>query len=127
MNERPQTVTSSRWLNMLNQYSGRDNFKDMIGIVGVLHGEAACKDFLSVTEGSRLLMNKCGEIEEPIVIESSDNELNVTLSVKSEFYGKRGLLAHFTGMIIYFISNRHRFSNSTSQFAQLTNEDYRID
>jgi len=66
-------------------------------IIGVLHGEAACKDYLSVTEGSRLLMNKCGEIEEPIVIESSDNELNITLSVKSEFYAKRGLLAHFTG------------------------------
>jgi len=69
-----------------------------LSIRSVLHGEAACKDFLSVTEGSRLLMNKCGEIEEPIVIESSDNELNVTLSVKSEFYGKRGLLAHFTAV-----------------------------
>jgi len=69
-----------------------------LSIRSVLHGEAACKDYLSVTEGSRLLMNKCGEIEEPIVIESSDNELNVTLSVKSEFYSKRGLLAHFTAV-----------------------------
>jgi len=69
-----------------------------LSIRSVLHGEAACKDYLSVTEGSRLLMNKCGEIEEPIVIESSDNELNITLSVKSEFYAKRGLLAHFTAV-----------------------------
>merc|ERR1712071_172121 len=44
------------------------------------------------------LMNKCGEIQEPLLIESSDNELNLTLSVKSEFYAKRGVFAHFTAV-----------------------------
>jgi len=69
-----------------------------LSIRSVLHGEPACKDFLTVTEGSRLLMNKCGEIQEPLLIESSDNELNLTLSVKSEFYAKRGVFAHFTAV-----------------------------
>ena len=70
-----------------------------MNLLGVLHGEAACKDVLTVTEGNRLLLNKCGEIEEPLTIESSENQLNLTFSVKSEFYAKRGLLAHFTGTV----------------------------
>ena len=65
---------------------------------GVLHGERECKDVVIVTENSRLLLNKCGEIEEPLVIESSGDELNVTLQLKSQFIPKRGLLAYFTAM-----------------------------
>lgn len=68
-----------------------------LSIRSVLHGERECKDVLTVKEGSRLLLNKCGEVEEPLVVESSGDELNLTLSVKSSFIPKRGLLAFFTG------------------------------
>lgn len=64
---------------------------------GVLHGEQECKDVVTVTEHSRLLLNKCGQVEEPLVIESSSDEMNITLSVKSQFIPKRGLMAYFTG------------------------------
>ena len=68
----------------------------------MLHGEHECKDVLTVTEHSRLLLNKCGQVEEPLVIESSTDEINITLSVKSHFIPKRGLLAYFTGSLIHF-------------------------
>nr|CAH0110972.1 unnamed protein product [Daphnia galeata] len=69
-----------------------------LSIRSVLHGEHECKDVLTVTEHSRLLLNKCGQVEEPLVIESSTDEINITLSVKSHFIPKRGLLAYFTAM-----------------------------
>ena len=68
-----------------------------LSIRSVLHGERECKDVLTVTQDKRLLLNKCGEVEEPLVVESSGDELNLTLSVKSTFIPKRGLLAFFTG------------------------------
>ncbi|XP_046646949.1 uncharacterized protein LOC124336997 isoform X2 [Daphnia pulicaria] len=69
-----------------------------LSIRSVLHGEHECKDVLTVTEHSRLLLNKCGQVEEPLVIESSSDEINITLSVKSHFIPKRGLMAYFTAM-----------------------------
>ena len=74
---------------------------------GVLHGEHECKDVVTVTEHSRLLLNKCGQVEEPLVIESSTDELNLTLSVKSQFIPKRGLMAYFTGEYRCIIRRRH--------------------
>jgi hypothetical protein len=65
--------------------------------IGVLPGESACKDVLTVTENSRLLLYKCGDIEEPITVDSFENELNISLSVKSTFQAKRGLLAYLSG------------------------------
>ena len=46
-----------------------------------------------------MLLNKCGDVEEPLVIESSGDELNLTLSVRSQekIVSKRGLFAFFTG------------------------------
>lgn len=69
-----------------------------LSIRSVLHGERECKDVLTVTQDKRLLLNKCGEVEEPLVVESSGDELNLTLSVKSAFIPKRGLLAFFTAI-----------------------------
>ena len=65
--------------------------------IGVLPGETACKDVLTVTENSRLLLNKCGDVEEPITVDSFENELNISLSVTSTFQAKRGLLAFLSG------------------------------
>lgn len=70
---------------------------------GVLHGEQECKDVVTVTEHSRLLLNKCGQVEEPLVIESSSDEINITLSVKSQFIPKRGLMAYFTGRLLLLL------------------------
>lgn len=64
---------------------------------GVVQGEHECQDVLTVMEHSRLLLNKCGDVEEPLVIEASADEINITLSVKSKFQSKRGLMAYFTG------------------------------
>lgn len=82
---------------------------------GVLHDEKECKDVVTVTEHSRLLLNKCGQVEEPLVIESFSDEINITLSVKSQFIPKRGLMAYFTGQyqsklisISIFITCHHR-------------------
>lgn len=64
----------------------------------MLHGERECKDVVTVTENSRMLLNKCGEIEEPLVIESAGDELNLTIQINSQFIPKRGLMAYFTAM-----------------------------
>lgn len=48
-----------------------------------------------------MLLNKCGDVEEPLVIESSGDELNLTLFVRSQekAVSKRGLFAFFTGNV----------------------------
>ena len=57
------------------------------------------KDVVTVRENARQLLNKCGDVEEPLVIESSGDELNLTLSVRSaeKAVSKRGIFAFFTG------------------------------
>lgn len=70
----------------------------------MLHGEHECKDVLTVMEHSRVLLNKCGQLEEPLVIESFTDEINITLSVKSQFMSKRGLMAYFTGKDLVWIN-----------------------
>ncbi|KZS11422.1 Uncharacterized protein APZ42_024208 [Daphnia magna] len=69
-----------------------------LSIRSVVQGEHECQDVLTVMEHSRLLLNKCGDVEEPLVIEASADEINITLSVKSKFQSKRGLMAYFTAM-----------------------------
>ncbi|KAI9557883.1 hypothetical protein GHT06_014635 [Daphnia sinensis] len=69
-----------------------------LSIRSVVQGEHECQDVLTVMEHSRLLLNKCGDVEEPLVIETSADEVNITLSVKSKFQSKRGLMAYFTAM-----------------------------
>ena len=87
--------------------------------IGVLPGETACKDVLTVTENSRLLLNKCGDIEDPITVDSFENELNISLSVTSTFQAKRGLLAFLSGthfQLFPWNSSNSSANSSSSSF-----------
>ncbi|XP_042239777.1 uncharacterized protein LOC121877896 [Homarus americanus] len=57
--------------------------------------EESCRDSVTVTEGSKQLLQKCGETNKPLKIKSEGPELNVTLTATSNVYPKRGYIGYF--------------------------------
>ncbi|XP_066985289.1 uncharacterized protein [Macrobrachium rosenbergii] len=60
--------------------------------------EESCKDSLTVFEGSKQLLNRCGEINQPLTIVSEGSSLNITLNASTKLFPKRGYLAHFQAL-----------------------------
>ncbi|KAK7074502.1 hypothetical protein SK128_018083, partial [Halocaridina rubra] len=57
-----------------------------------------CRDSLLVTEGSKQLLTRCGEINQPISITSEGSSLNITLNAYDDLSPKRGYIAHFQAL-----------------------------
>ncbi|XP_076058566.1 uncharacterized protein LOC143035585 [Oratosquilla oratoria] len=57
--------------------------------------EKECRDSISVQEGSKQLLFRCGELKKPLTIESEGNALNITMKTSIDLFPKRGFVAHF--------------------------------
>lgn len=79
--------------------------------------EDTCRDSISVTEGSKQLLHRCGETNRPISITSEGHALNVTLTATSNVYPKRGYVAHFQGRLIWFAPICFVFHLTNGKFA----------
>ncbi|XP_045624633.1 uncharacterized protein [Procambarus clarkii] len=60
--------------------------------------EDSCRDSVSVMEGSKQLLLRCGEAKQPLSVISEGPELNVTLTATTKLFPKRGYVAHFQAL-----------------------------
>ncbi|XP_063884131.1 uncharacterized protein LOC135113074 [Scylla paramamosain] len=60
--------------------------------------ETRCKDSVEVSEGSKVMLERCGDTNRPLTITSVGPSLNVTLSASSHVFPKRGYVAYYKAL-----------------------------
>lgn len=59
--------------------------------------EDRCRDSVQVSEGSKVILARCGDTNKPLNVVSEGPSLNVTLTASDHVFPKRGYVAHYKG------------------------------
>lgn len=59
--------------------------------------EDRCRDNVEVSEGSKVILARCGDTNKPLTVTSEGPSLNVTLTASDNLFPKRGYVAYYQG------------------------------
>ncbi|XP_050706412.1 uncharacterized protein LOC126991778 [Eriocheir sinensis] len=60
--------------------------------------EDRCRDSVEVSEGSKVILARCGDTNKPLTVVSEGPSLNVTLTASDHVFPKRGYVAHYKAL-----------------------------